>query len=339
RANGHEQPYRVSLWGVGNESWGCGGNMTPEHYADLYKQYASFCPDYPGAPLKKIVSGANAGDYHWTEVMMKNIPLNSMYGISMHYYTFPTGGWNPRGSATQFTEAEYLHTLVGAMKMEEIVSKHIAVMDKYDPEKRVSLMVDEWGVWTDVEPGTNKAFMFQQNSLRDALVAATTLNIFNNHADRVRGANLAQTVNVIHSLILTMGDQMVLTPTYHVFDLYTVHQGAKLLSLKFNSPFYKIGNDSVPSVNASASVDSFGTIHISLVNLDANKSITIKTTLSGKAPRSISGRILTSGKVTDINSFDDPGHIIIHLFGNARISGNVLTADLPAKSIVVLELK
>ena len=335
KQNVHPEPFHVSLWGVGNESWGCGGDMTPEYYAGLYKQYASFCPSYPGSPLKKIMSGANGDDYHWTEIVMKNVSPDEAWGYSMHYYTFPTGGWNPRGSATSFTESEYAHTLKGALRIEEIIEKHSAIMDKYDPQKKIALLVDEWGVWTDVEPGTNRAFMFQQNSLRDALVAASTLNIFNNHCERVKGANLAQMVNVIHSLILTQGDRMILTPTYFVFELYKVHQDAKWIPVAINGPLYINCTDTVKAVNASASMDSSGRIHISLVNLDPEKNISITTTIGAKT---ITGQILSSGKITDINSFDKPGNIGIKPFTGFIQKGNELTISLPAKSIVVLEI-
>ncbi len=178
--------------------------MTPEYYADLYKRYATYARNYPGAPLKKIASGANSDDYRWTEVLMKNIPRNQMWGVTLHYYTLPTGNWSgSKGSATAFNEQEYFKTMKNCLHMEELVQKHSAIMDKYDKEKRVALVVDEWGIWTDVEPGTNPGFLYQQNSLRDALIAGTTLNIFNNHADRVKMANLAQTVNVLQSIVLT----------------------------------------------------------------------------------------------------------------------------------------
>jgi len=337
--NGHAAAYKVSFWGVGNESWGCGGNLPPEYYADLYHHFAAFCLDYPGTKLKKVVSGANADDYHWTEVMVKNIPANEMYGLSLHYYTFPTGKWNPRGSATHFSEAEYAQTLAEALKLETILKRHEAIMDKYDPGKKVALLVDEWGVWNDPEPGTDPHFMYQQSSLRDALVAATTLNIFNNHADRVKGANLAQTVNVIHALILTQGDQMLLTPTYYVFDLYKVHQDARLLPLKITSPWYRKDSIKVKAVNASASVDTAGTIHISLVNLDPNQSITITAALPGSKKGRIDGQILTSAKFTDINTFDEPLKIKLVAFTAATIKENKLKAELPPMSVVMLTIK
>jgi alpha-L-arabinofuranosidase len=339
KANGHPTPFKVSFWGVGNESWGCGGNMTPDYYSALYKQYANFCENYPGAPLKKIVSGANADDYNWTEVCMKNIPINQMWGVSLHYYTLPTGNWRDKGSATQFDEKEYFNTMKNGLRMEEIVSRNESIMNRYDPQKRIALVIDEWGVWTNVEPGTTGAFLYQQNSMRDALLAGTTLNIFNNHAERVRVANLAQTVNVLQALVLTKGSQMLLTPTYHVFDLYKVHQDAKLLPVQINSPDYIMGLDKIPAINLSASLDSTGAIHVSCVNLDPGKKITVRMVTNGLGWNTIKGEVLTSGKVTDINTFEKNDFIKPAKFSAAKKEGNELVVEVPAKSIVVLELK
>jgi len=225
------------------------------------------------------------------------------------------------------------------LHMEELVSKHAAIMDKYDPKKKVALVVDEWGIWTDVEPGTNPGFLYQQNSLRDALIAGTTLNIFNNHSDRVKMANLAQTVNVLQALILTEKDKMILTPTYHVFDLYKVHQDAKYLPIAFTSPDYVVGNQKIPALNVSASRDASGAIHISLVNLDPNKKIALSTVLDGLKWSSVTGQILTSAKLTDVNTFNDMNKVHNAKFTGAKKSGNSLKVELPAQSVVVLELK
>jgi alpha-N-arabinofuranosidase len=336
--NGRKEPYKVTFWGVGNESWGCGGNMTPEYYVNQFKRYASFAKDYPGAKLKKIASGPNADDYNWTEVCMKNIPLHMLYGLSLHYYTIPTGSWDKKGSATQFTEAEYFTTMVNCLKMEELVNKHSAIMDKYDPEKRVALIVDEWGVWTDPEPGSKPGFLFQQNSLRDALIAGTTLNIFNNHSDRVKMAALAQTINVLQALILTDKEKMVLTPTYHIFDMYKVHQDAKYLPIKLDVPDYEVDGKKIPAVNASASQDSAGKVHISLVNLDIHKPITITTGLKDIKWTTVTGQILTSANVTNVNTFADPNKIHLNSFTGAKKDGDKLVVTLPAKSVVTLEL-
>ncbi len=338
RQNGREQPWKVSFWGVGNESWGCGGDMTPEFYAGQYKRYAEFCKSYPGAPLKLIASGANSDDYNWTDVVMKNISLHNTWGLSMHYYTL-VGDWDHKGSATQFGEDGYFKGMASCLKIEELINKHSAIMDKYDPGKKVGLVVDEWGIWTDAEPGTNPAFLYQQSSLRDALIAATTLNIFNNHADRIKMANLAQTVNVLQALILTDKDKMLLTPTYHVFDLYKVHQDARSLPLQFNSPDYTYEGKKIPAVNASASCDSAGAVHISLVNIDPSKKITVRAILSGITYKTIRGLVLTSLKFTDINSFDQPAKVRPAVFSGATKVGNELVVELPAQSVVVLELK
>lgn len=211
-------------------------------------------------------------------------------------------------------------------------------MDKYDPDKKVALVVDEWGVWTDVEPGTNPGFLYQQNSLRDALLAATTLNIFNNHCDRVKMANLAQTVNVLQSLILTDKDKMLLTPTYHVFDLYKVHQDAKYLPIKLNVPDYVVDGKKIPAVSMTASQDAAGKIHISLVNLDPHNSITISSALNGLQWTKVSGQILTSANLTDINTFKQPDKLRLVSFDGAKKDGDKLVVALPAKSVVTLEL-
>lgn len=337
RQNGHKEPWNVSFWGVGNESWGCGGNMTPEFYAGQYRRYAEFCKNYPGSKLKLIASGANSDDYNWTDVVMKNISLWNTWGISMHYYTL-VGDWNHKGSATQFGEDGYFKALQSALHIEDLINKHSAIMDKYDPAKKVALVVDEWGIWTDPEPGSKPGFLYQQNSMRDALIAASSLNIFNNHSDRVKMANLAQTVNVLQALVLTEKDKMLLTPTYYVFDLYKVHQGAQSLVMNFYSPDYSFGGQRIPAVNASASRDG-NTTHISLVNLDPTKKITIRSNLAGINFSSVQGQVLTSAKYTDINTFDKPNVVKSAAFSGARKDGNDLVVDMPPMSVVVLELK
>ncbi|UEG51817.1 alpha-N-arabinofuranosidase [Mucilaginibacter daejeonensis] len=337
-ANGHTKPYNVKFWGVGNESWGCGGNMTPEYYANEYKRYATYARDYPTAKLRRIASGANAKDYNWTEVLMRDVGPGRMWGLSLHYYTLPTNNWNNKGPATGFGEKEYFNTMKNCLFMEELVQKHSAIMDKYDPKKRVALVVDEWGIWTNVEPGTNPGFLYQQNSLRDALIAGTTLNIFNNHCDRVRMAELAQTVNVLQALILTDKEKMLLTPTYYIFDMYKVHQDAKYLSFKLNTPDYEMDGEKIPAVNVSASRDKAGKVHVTLVNLDARNNIEVSAELKDIVWKAVSGQVLTSAKVDDINTFTKPYTITPKAFNGAKRDGNKLVVNLPAKSVVALEL-
>ncbi len=338
KQNGRDKPWNVTYWGVGNETWGCGGRMTPEYYANEYRRYATYTKNNQNAVLKKIASGANSEDYNWTDVMMKNIPFSMMWGIGVHYYTVPKT-WAAKGSATAFDESEYFITMQKALKMDELITRHATIMDRYDPAKRIAMAVDEWGIWTDVEPGTNPSFLYQQNSLRDALVAASTLNIFNNHCDRVRLANLAQTVNVLQALILTKGNEMLLTPTYHVFDMFKIHQDAKWLPIQVNSPMYQSGTQKIPAINVSASKDSLGVVHLSLVNIDPNRAISIKTILQGITWKQMSASILTSANFTDINDFGKTAKLKPVEFKGTKQEGQNLSVTLPAKSIVVIELR
>jgi len=337
KQNGHPGSYNVKFWGVGNESWGCGGNMTAEHYADEYRRYATYSRDYPNAKLRKIACGPSDGDYDWTETMMKKVGTR-MWGLSLHSYTLPTGRWNDKGPATGFGEKEYFSTIKNTLRMEEYVTKHSAIMDKYDPKKRVALVVDEWGVWTNVEPGTNPGFLYQQNSLRDALVAGTNLNIFNNHCDRVKMANLAQAINVLQSLILTDKEKMLLTPTYYIFDMYKVHQDARYLPIQLNTPDYEFDGNKLPAVNVSASQDKAGKVHITLVNLDSHNTVDISTAFKDVKWSKVTGQVLTSNSTADINTFTKPMNVVPKNFSGAKRDGDKLMVSLPAKSVVALEL-
>lgn len=337
RANGREKPWRLPYVGIGNENWGCGGNMRPEYYADLYRQYATYVRDFSGNKIYKIACGPSDANYHWTEVLMREAG-RYMDGLSLHYYTVP-GTWQKKGSATQFDEGEWFITMKKTLVMDELITKHSTIMDRYDPQKRVGLIVDEWGTWYDVEPGTNPGFLYQQNTLRDALVAGINLNIFNNHCDRVHMANLAQTVNVLQAMILTEGEKMIVTPTYHVFDMYKVHQDATLLSLDFTSSLYSYGDDSIPQISASASEDDQGRIHISLCNLDPNSVADIRCELRGTRRTKVSGTILTSSEMNTHNTFDEPNAIKPTTFSDATLVDNVLEVKLPSKSVVVLTLE
>ena len=338
RQNGREQPWKVRFWGVGNENWGCGGNMTPEFYSDQYRRYATYCRNYGDNRLYKIACGANSSDYEWTDVLMKNVG-RQMQGLSLHHYTIPTGNWGRKGSATQFDETDYFNTITNTLVMEELVTKHSTIMDKYDPQKRIGMMIDEWGIWTDVEPGTNPGFLYQQNSLRDAILAGINLNIFNNHCDRVKMANIAQTVNVLQAVVLTDNEKMLLTPTYWVFYLYKVHQDATLLPVSISSNAYEMNGRRIDAVNVSASKDASGKIHITLINVDPNKTQAIDTELRGFTAKKVSGKILTSAKINDYNTFDKPNTVSVKDFNDAKLSGGKLNISLPAKSVVMLEIE
>ncbi len=333
--NGQQDPWKVKYWGVGNEMWGCGGNMTPDYYANLYRQYSTFMPDY-GVELYRIASGASGNDYNWTEVLMREIPKNLIDGVALHYYA--VNDWSSKGSDTKFEEKEYFEILKASLKMEELVTKHIEIMDKYDPEGEVDMIVDEWGSWYDQEPNSNLSALYQQNTMRDAMIAGTTLNIFNNHADRVKMANLAQAVNVLQAVILTEGEKMIKTPTYHVMKMYNVHQDATLLPIDLSSAIYSYGEESLDAISASASIDSDGVIHVSLVNIDANESNNVKINLDGVSKKTVSASVLKSNNIQDYNSFDEPENITPTAFKKVKIKGNELTLDLPACSVVMLEI-
>jgi len=337
KQNGREKPWKVKYIGVGNESWGCGGNMTPEHYSDLLRQYGCFCRNYAGNRLQKIACGPNASDYLWTEVLMKNCGLQ-MDGVSLHYYTLPTGNWDKKGSATQFGEKEWYAVMKGTLFMEELINKHLEIMDRFDSRKRVGLIVDEWGAWYDVEPGTNPGFLYQQNTLRDAVVAAVNLNLFNNHADRVKMANIAQMVNVLQSMILTRKEQMVLTPTYHVFRMFKVHQNAKLIPVKLACADYKLEDKSVPSISVSASKDSAGRIHVTLVNLNPVTESPVEIDLGGEKALTVTGQVITAGNMNDYNDFGAAAKVMPSAFQDFKREEGKLWVKMPSKSVVGIEI-
>mgnify|MGYP003754292249 CR=1 FL=1 len=336
KENGREQPWRLPYFGVGNENWGCGGHMRAEYYADLYRHYQTYVRRYGPHKIYKIACGPNTDDYHWTEVLMRQAG-RFMDGLSLHYYTVP-GTWQNKGSSTDFTEKEWFITLKKTLYMDELITKHSTIMDRYDPEQRVGLIVDEWGTWYDPLPGTNPGFLQQQNTLRDALVAGVNFHIFHKHCRRVHMANLAQLVNVLQAVILTNGPEMILTPTYHVFKMFSVHQDSELLDLTFNSPEYIYEGESIPAVSASASKNADGEVYISLCNLDPNNDHEFTCELRGISVEKLSGEILTSSKITDHNDFDKPDVVKPEAFDRASITDGILQVSLPAKSVVVIKL-
>ena len=334
KKNGRPNPWKVRYWGIGNENWGCGGNMTPEFYADNYRRYATYARNYGGAKLYKIACGPPSDDYNWTRVLMEKA-ARQMDGLSLHNYTVP-GDWQCKGTATEFNEAQWTLTMRKAARMEDLVQKHSSIMDEFDPAKRVGLVVDEWGTWFDVEPGTNPGFLYQQNTLRDALVAGIHFNIFNNHAERVHMANIAQTINVLQAVILTEGQHMVLTPTYHVFDMYKVHQDAVKLPVYVESE--TLGG--IPALSASASEDDTGRIHVSMTNIDPQKEQAVSLELRGISSMIKSGHVITSENMQDHNTFDQGDKVTLKDFNGVKSEGIAgrMTVNLPPKSVVTLEL-
>lgn len=337
RQNGRENPWKLKYIGVGNESWGCGGSMTPSYYSDLYRRYSTYCREYDGNRLFKIASGASDYDYNWTETLMKNVG-DRMQGVSLHYYTVK--GWNgSKGSATKFDKADYLWSMGKCLEIEDVMKKHIAIMDKYDPQHKVGLMVDEWGTWWDQEPGSHPGFLYQQNTMRDAFVAALSLNIFNKYTQRVKMANIAQVVNVLQAMILTDGPKMVLTPTYHVFNMYKEHMGATYLPLEIQCDSLISGIKKIPFVSISASKNAKGLVHITLANVNPDKDQKIDIDLSGSIPTKLSGTILTAKSIDSYNTFDNQNVVAPTEFKNAKITKTGVTLTIPAKAIISLELQ
>lgn len=345
RQNGREQPWKLKYFGIGNENWGCGGHMRAEYYADVYRRYQTYVRNYGDNRIHKIACGPNAGDYYWMETLMKQAH-RFMDSISLHYYTVPGPNWKQKGAATGFTEAEWGITLHKALHMDELITRHSAIMDQHDPAKRIGLIVDEWGTWYNVEPGTNPGFLYQQNTIRDALVAGITLHIFHRHCDRVRMANLAQLVNVLQSVILTEEDRMLLTPTYHVFDMFKVHQNAELLETAETIEQIETERGTIPKVSVSASRDAEGRIHVSLCNLDYEFGATVRLELRGwkeagpvaKAGLEVTGTTLTSGQIDGHNTFDHPDQVKPVTFTSFKLDGHVLETVLPPMSVTMLEL-
>ncbi|OKP98051.1 alpha-N-arabinofuranosidase [Paenibacillus sp. P46E] len=335
--NGREQPWALKYFGVGNENWGCGGNMRPEYYADLYRQYQTYARNYGDNKLYKIAGGANVDDYNWTEVLMREAG-RFMDGLSLHSYTIP-GSWEEKRYALGFDQGEWFETMKKSLHMDELITRHSAIMDKYDPEQRVGLIIDEWGTWFLSEPGTNPGFLYQQNTLRDGLVAGIHLNIFQNHSKRVQMANIAQMVNVLQALILTEGDKMLLTPTYHVFEMYKVHQDNELLEVAFESPVYSMGGESLPQVSVSASRDAAGKIYISLCNISHADSASLSIEMIGTMAGSVSGQILTHSDLNAHNTFEAPETVGTAPFTVAAMKDGVLDCQLPPASVVVLTLE
>lgn len=355
KANGREHPWKLKYFGIGNENWGCGGRMKAEYYADEVLRYNLYVRDYGDNKLYRIAAGPRGTNYKWTEVMMRDAAMH-LDAISLHYYTrledptatfklpdgneryLPNPGAN-RGSATDFTEEEWFGTMKASLFTDEIIRKHSAIMDYYDPEKRVALVVDEWGTWFECEPGTNPGFLYQQNTLRDAVSAASALNIFNNHSDRVRMANIAQTVNVLQALILTEGPRMVLTPTYHVFDLFQVHQDAMLLDTAILSDDYKCGEQTLKKINVSVSKNAQGQINMTLCNIDPNHPADITCHLGDcDTIQEITGKLLTAEKMNAKNDFEQANALAPEPFCDFELRNTDLFIRMPSKSVLLIAI-
>lgn len=339
RANGRDKPWKIDYVGAGNEPWGCGGDMNADYYASEYKKYALNIKTPPESRPVKVASGPYGDGYEWTETLMKNA-AKQMGAYSLHYYTLPSGSFDKpkKGPALSFNEADWIITLKYTLDIDEMVKKHSAIMDKYDPQKRIGLYVDEWGTWYDVEPGTNPGFLFQQNTMRDAVVAGLNLNVFQKHADRVRMTNIAQMINVLQAMVLTDKEKMLVTPTYHVFEMYKPFQNSTLLPSELTAPEYKLGDVAIPSVSTSAARMANGSIVLSLVNTDPNRPARVSVKIQGAAAKKISARVLTTDAMNAHNTFDSPETVKPAAFTGGKLKGDSWVFDLPSKSVVVATL-
>ena len=338
RANGRDKPWTIKYFGVGNENWGCGGNMTPQHYSDLYRRYQTYVRNYPGSTITKVASGPGGEDFDWIEVILKNIGTR-MDAYGQHYYVRGTGDWTYKGSATEFDESEWFALMDNTYKVERIILKNKELLQKYDPNGRIALYVDEWGTWWDEEPGSKGGFLYQQNTLRDAVSAGIFLNEFNAHCDRIKMCNIAQINNVLQAMILTDGDKMLLTPTYHVFEMYKQHQGAKLLTSDLTCGDYVNGDKKIPSLSASASKTDAGKIIITICNLDPNKDAILNCKLEGLTIGSTTGRVLTANQMNAMNTFENPDALRPATLKDIEVKDSMIKVTLPAKSVVLLEVE
>lgn len=346
RQNGRDKAWKVKYLGIGNESWGCGGSMRPEYYGDLYRRYSTYCREYDGNKLYKIASGASDYDYNWTKVLMENVG-HRMDGLSLHYYTV-TGWDGSKGPAINNNTDDFYWTMGKCLGIEDVIKKHSDIMDKHDPKKQIGLLVDEWGTWWDTEPGTNPGHLYQQNCMRDAFVAALSLNVFHRHCDRVKMCNIAQVVNVLQSMILTDQEgtgHMVLTPTYHVFRMYTPFQEATYLPTAVATDsidvrgYQQNAAPRIPVVSVSAAKTKDGSICVALVNISLDEAKDVEISIDGTSVSNVSGEILSGKTIADHNDFAHPSAVVPTQFKDVSIKKDKIQMKVPAKSIVVLQIK
>ena len=337
RKNGRDKPWDVHFFGIGNETWGCGGNMRPEYYADLFRQYATYVKAPRGKRPKIVASGGHDEGTRWVEVLTTMVKRD-MDAISHHYYTIPTGVWEKKGNSLGFPEGEWISTLANTLKVDDYITRNEKILEQNDPQNKVAFFVDEWGTWYAPEPGREPGFLYQQNSLRDAVVAALNFHVFHNHARRVQMANIAQMVNVLQAMILTDGPRMTLTPTYHAFQMYIPFQGATHLPVEIQSPQYSLDSVNVPAVSVTAARDPSGKLQVGLVNLDPKREAVVTANVNGAQVSGASGRVLTAKAMDAHNTFDAP-EAVKPASISAKKSGGKLVLRLPPKSVTVVELR
>lgn len=335
RKNGREKPWKVKYFGIGNENWGCGGNMRPEYYSDEYKRYQTFCKSYSGNELFKIACGPSGDDYNWSEKLLETVNNRQMSAYSLHYYTIPTSDWSYKGKALEFSEDEYYSTISNAVYIEKIIEKNKELIKKYDPEEKIKLIIDEWGKWLEVEEGTNPAFLYQQNTMRDAITAALNLNIFNNHSDVVIMANIAQVVNVLQSVVLTDGAYMVKTPTFYVFKMFVPHHDATLVKSEISDIKVGVGESMVSALSSSVTTNESGELFATIANCSLEEGFTLEINAEGV----ISAEIISADDVHDYNDFNCEEKVTLKEYKGYREENGKTYVEIPACSVVSVKFR
>jgi alpha-N-arabinofuranosidase len=337
RSNGREKPWRVRYFGVGNENWGCGGNMTAEYYADLYRRYATYVRNFSGNQIVKVANGPSGRDMPFMDTLIRRAHRH-MQAVSMHYYVLPTADWSAKGPALGFPESEWFSVVRQSYEVEELIDDYVAILDEVDPEKKIALYVDEWGTWYDRAPDAKSA-LYQQNTVRDAVSAAIFLNTFHDYSDRIRMTNIAQVANVLQAMLLTDNAEMLLTPTYHVFEMYNVHQNAKAVPIEYLSPQYTLGGQSVDALSLTASLSSDGSLNLSMVNSSPNRPGVITCILNGFEGRDATGRVLTGPSMDSHNTFVNKTEVSPRSLEGIQLEDNQLTVTLPPKSVSTIVVR
>lgn len=309
---GAREPFNVKYWGVGNESWGCGGGFTGDEYAVEFRRFVEWVPEF-GLDLHFIASGPNVADYAWTRTFFQKLtekgkgPLRNVFGTALHYYCGTTGN----GESTSFDEAGWYELLHKATYMEQLVNNHWAIMGEVDTQHRVKLVVDEWGAWHHTDPSINPSYLWAYYpTLRDALVSGITLDIFNRHADKVTMASAAQLINNIHTSFLAVGDRFTVTPVFHVFEMYAPHQGGQAVRAEFSaSPVSaSTAGAKLSGLTGSCSVKSKQAI-LTVVNPDLKNAQDTEIVMRGASIQSAKAIVLTASDMRAHNTLDQP-HVL-----------------------------
>jgi len=351
-AAGFAEPFRVKYWGVGNESWGCGGDFTPEEYAVEFRRYTSWLPTY-GDELKLVASGPNTDEWSWTREFLKEVlrkgpgQLHRIYGMALHHYAWnlsrgKTQDWDAgKGDALKFENVDWFELLREGERMEGLITGHWQVMSEFDREHRIKLIVDEWGPWyrpgSEMTPGDA---LEQTPTLRDAIFSGMTVDIFNRHPEKVAMANCAQLVNCLNSLYLAHEDKFVITPVGRVFELYASHQGGESLRTVFSAPNLHYDRDGKSTLywgmKGSASVHG-KELTITAVNPSPSETRLTEIGLHGATANSASMSFITHSDIHAHNTFQQRD-VVVPQTKTLTLNAGGLVVELPPASVIALKI-